>query len=404
MPTPFEDTAAIPPLNPQMNLVEDIQAYFSQPRVPETYFFNPDDVSHTNTSVNALAASIQSQHRLAKPTMMPIGKLRATPTQNTKAQGKQASYLLLGCDSFATAHFQSMTGAIRQVASQFNSGEAKSPKLTPPHLFRHDATQGPAEQRTCGRAAIARYAYRRDCDSFGVILANETWRNEFLKIFDYKFGYLIPLPGKEQECLNFLKIHLDDLVLNVERVTIDNTNPPVFAIQVLNASLALGAYDVYHTHRDATAKIALNQINKLLLEAQYMAVAKIALLEAIANPQRRIPVSFTFVGGSAFGADQSIIANALNQAIDMIQRSKQPNLDICISCWSSYELGIYQQIAGKNQLQALNHILSNSQVLTQSQLQSRTLSEVMEFKESSVQNSNMNATIVHAMKMAIADL
>ena len=96
-----------------------------------------------------------------------------------------------------------MQGAVRQVASQFNNGESKGRYLTQPDNFKTDPTQGPAEQRTSGGAALARYAHSKACDSFAVILADPQLKAEFNSIFDYQFGYLTPKEGQEQKGIAF---------------------------------------------------------------------------------------------------------------------------------------------------------------------------------------------------------
>lgn len=327
-----------------MNIVEDILKFFSHPEIPAFPQFKPDEATKDET--NAMVKDIRDNpDSCPKPKMMRLNNLLTLELEEPKSVSKAVGlYLLEHCDAFKLASFDCMQGAIHQVASQFNNGESMGCYLTPPNLFKLDPTQGPAEQRTSGGAAMARFAHRECCDCFGELLLDPQIAQQFDELFDYRFGYLTPKIDKEKECVEFLKQHVDKLLLNVERVAIDG-KPSQSVIQVLNSGIAIGQYDL--PGRNGDASVFLSQMTDILLGAQYQAVAKVAILEAQQNPNKRIPVIFTMVGGGVFGNDKKMIAKAISQAIAHIRNSGVNNLDICLSIFSANENKIYQDIVAQ---------------------------------------------------------
>lgn len=249
--------------------------------------------------------------------------------------GQLSYYVLEGCDALVTPTFTCMANSIRQVASQFNSGESPGRYETHPKDFQYDHTQGPAEQQTAFIAALMRWLYKDECDSLSAFKKYP----EFETYFDYQHGYLTPRCGYEQAGLEFLKSHINEILLNVQRVGIDGTNQS--ATQVLNSALALGAYDDAREQRTEAGNRVIVQMSELLLTAQYKAVAAVAIREARLNPDQRIPVCFTAVGGGVFENNPEAIKTALGEACDLMERSGLSNIDVCFSAYQSSEAEMF---------------------------------------------------------------
>lgn len=356
-----------PTLLSEMNIVK-AKSFFENPITPAFPKYSPDKATPSETA--SLVQKIRSGKKSCpKPTMISIDDLLAqvSLTPQDKAQTGMGLYLLQGCDARTVPAFACMQGAVRQVASQFNNGESKGRYETQPDNFKTDPTQGPAEQRTAGGAALARYAHNKNSDCFAPILADPGLKTEFNTLFDYQYGYLTPKEGQEKKGLDFLKKHINQIVLNVERVPIDGVAGQT-AIQVLNSGLALGGYDLYHRTPEATGY--LKEMTELVLSAQYKAVSAIAILEAQKNPEKRIPVSFTMVGGGAFGNDKVAIAKSVSQAIKLIKESGVNNIDICLSIYQASEIAAYKKIAAQGaEFSELKELL-NQKPITQAQLHS----------------------------------
>lgn len=353
----------------QMNTVQAID-FFKNPIIPNFPQYRPDTATPEETT--KLVQSIRhGEISCPKPTMIILGDLldQIAVKPSIKVNNNIGHHLLYGCDSRVAPQFSCMQGSVRQVASQFNYGESKGRYLTSPNYFKKDPTQGPSEQRTSGGAAIARFAHSASCDAFAVILSNPELYEEFHNLFDYKYGYLTPKQGQEKQGFEFLKKHIDQLVLNVERVSIDDV-PGQTAIQVLNAGLALGAYDIYTRTPEATEH--LKAMTEFLHTAQYKSVSAVSLLEAQHNPKKRIPVSFTLVGGGAFGNEPIAIAKSLSQAIKLIHESGLNNIDICLSIYSSEELSQYKKIAATGEEFADLREILNQKPINQTMLKNLT--------------------------------
>lgn len=244
--------------------------------------------------------------------------------------------IITECNSLDASAFPCMDGSIRQVASQFDSGESMYYHLTHPSQFKIDPTQGPSEQRNSYTAALARWIYRDYCDC----LSRLEKYPEFDQCFDYRFGRLTPRLGREEQGLRFLQAHVNEIRLNVQRVGIDGTQNT--AIQVLNAGMALGSFDDHSEKRSASAQKAIFQMSNLLLTAEYKAVAAVAIAEARKYPEKEIPVSFTLVGAGMFGNDKQAVQNGINAACDLIEKSGVRNVVPCLSVFFADEVDEYR--------------------------------------------------------------
>lgn len=245
-------------------------------------------------------------------------------------------YILERCDSSEVPRYDAMANSVRQVASQFNSGESPGRYLTHPKEFSFDHTQGPAEQQTSFCAALSRWVYRDQCDSLSPLKLYP----EFEQYFDYQFGYLTPRNGFEAQGLAFLKEHVREININVQRVGIDGTRNT--AIQVLNASLALGPYDFAREARTKSDNQIIVEMSSVLLTAQYEAVAAVAIQEARKKPYLRIPLCLTLVGAGVFSNDVNAVKNAIGAACDFVEKSGVKNIDVCLSAYQHSEAEIFR--------------------------------------------------------------
>lgn len=280
------------------------------------------------------------------PDMISISEIMtwARPSSSSTGQSQETPtfYILTACDSLEVPAFSSMANSVRQVASQFNSGESPGRFETHPKDFQYDRTQGPAEQQTAYIAALSRWIHKDQCDG----LSRLKEYDEFETYFDYQYGYLTPRLGHEVDGLRFLEKHIHEVMLNVQRVGVDGTQHHV--IQVLNSALALGPYDLARESRTEKGNNAISQMTELLLTAQYQAVAAVAVREAHLHPNVRIPVVFTPVGGGVFCNDAVAIKKAIDKGCDVILRSGVGNLDVCLSAYQPTEAEIYASDHFKN--------------------------------------------------------
>lgn len=289
------------------------------------------------------------------PHMVSIKEANAIATralENTTKSAQKAQQSTLGRFWLARCDAKELPAllpyAVILVASQSNGNESKTRVITAPSKYRKDPTQGPRSQLADIIAAIARYQQITQCDFL------KAWRQypEFETVFFEENGYLTPHVGKEKEAALFLSQHIHELLINVERI-----NPALqhTCIQVLSFGLALGAYDfpmddfLRNQTRayDVETQTQLSLCSRTLLEAEYRFTAQVAITEALANPDKRIPLVLTMVGGGVFGNSPLAIASAIRAAEEEIMRSGVTNIDLCISAWTSVEINRYIRFLGQ---------------------------------------------------------
>lgn len=278
-------------------------------------------------------------------------------------------FWLAGCDAKKLPTL--LPYAVIQIASQSNGNESPNRIITPPSKYKKDPTQGPRSQLADIIAAIARYQQITHCDFL------KTWREhpEFSTIFFEENGYLTPNIGMEREAAQFLSQHIHELLINVERIdpTVQHTN-----VQVLSFGLALGIYDfpidddlrsgTREHNQETQTQLAL--CSRILLEAEYQFAAYVAITEALANPEKRIPLVLTMVGGGVFGNSACAIAHALSAAETEIMRSGVTNIDLCISAWKPTEINQYMRLLEKEQSLFAD---KSTPVISQNSLEKTTL-------------------------------
>lgn len=238
-----------------------------------------------------------------------------------------------------------LPNSVVQCASQANGNESTNRHVTSPSRYMFDWTQGARAQLADIIAAIARFQKIEECDFL------KKWREnpQFENIFYERCGYLTPRVDKEVDALNFIQKHIANLFLNVERIS---PNDKDTCVQVLCFGLALGNYDfpmgepelLPSREYDVQTQNYLATSSKILLEAQYRFLAQVAITEAIATPEIRIPLVMTKVGGGVFGNSAFAIADAIKAAEDEVVSSGVTNIDVCVSAWQTAEQKHYIQL------------------------------------------------------------
>ncbi len=322
---------ALPVDSPESQGFDHYQAY---PALP---FGN--DKEKTDEEIRRLeSVLVASDH---KPDMFSIAEILSWSGDSyvEALSNESVKYFILErCDAAEVPRYDVMANSVRQVASQFNSGESPDRHLTHPKEFQFDHTQGPAEQQTSFCAALSRWVYRDQCDSLSLLKSYP----EFERYFDYQFGYLTPKKGVEAQGLAFLKAHVHEIKLNVQQVGIDGTRHSV--IQVLNAGLALGPYDFAREERTEAGNKIIAEMCAVVLKAQYEAVAAVAVREARINPEKRIPLCLTLVGAGVFSNDVDAVRNAISAACDFVEKSGVNNIDVCLSAYQHSEAEIFSTL------------------------------------------------------------
>lgn len=287
--------------------------------------------------------SIQEAHYISTRALE-----NATKSAQKVQQSSLRRFWLAGCDAKRLPTL--LPYAVIQVASQSNGNESKIRGITAPSKYRKDPTQGPRSQLADIIAAIARYQQITRCDFL------KAWREhpEFDTAFFEENGYLTPQVGQEKEAAAFLSQHIHELLINVERI-----NPALqhTCVQVLSFGLALGVYDFpiddsfrnQTRESDAETQAQLSLCSRILLEAEYRFTAQVAITEALANPDKRIPLVLTMVGGGVFGNSPFAIASAIKTAEAEIMRSGVNNIDLCVSAWKPAEIDRYSKLLGKHE-------------------------------------------------------
>ncbi len=317
-----------------------------------------DDIKDTEQQIlkdHRRMPNMVSYSTLKKAYVQQLDAIKQTRVQRSR-QALSLS-VLAGCDAHVMPNFKSMRRSVFAVASQFNNGESMQRRLTHPCRFGADLTQGPAMQQTASETALARYVYRDYCND----LAHWEKQKEFSQLFWHEHGFLTPHVGKELACTEFVKTYRDQLMLNLERVKVDGAGiqDDQLVIQLLMSAPALGQYDTLAGSKNRD-QAALNAFCQEILIIQYEMLAMVTLLEASANPDKRIPLVLTPIGGGAYGVNPASIAIAIEQACQIIIRSGVTNIDICLSAYRRNEVDCYRSL--------MPTLFSNAPIITHEQL------------------------------------
>ena len=298
--------------------------------------------------------------------------LNTKKTQNTVSpQPQKPAFYILGpgVDAYGSAGWKAFKYAIVQAASQANALEFASAEPNDPLDLSGDRTQGPAIQKGCPALALARHLYyeKLPADQKDIFLlefrkqtiSDGTKSYTFDQIFELRHGYMHPREGWELAALHFIQQHKDKLFINVEHTEFTKNGNPL--IQALTFAMALGDYDGPNfdgTRPDGTkftrtpeAQGWIQQACTELLSAQYEMIAKIAITEAMENPDRRIPLVLTSVGGGVFKNPKESVDAAVMKAMQTITDSGVGNIAVVISAYSDQAVNDYKELLNKNEIE-----------------------------------------------------
>jgi hypothetical protein len=232
----------------------------------------------------------------------------------------------------------SNTGALFQVASQFNLLEMVSPSYTPEHgvgIYENDHTQGPACAIAAGAGTIFRNYFvevngrigqtadnQIDClADIGELLGNQDGR-----LWEVKNGYALATADGLEQISNYLK---------------DDDGGPAHSIRQrlrigVHSDTEVTAGDSGHTVTQAFGSAlpvsysghssrAWEPFARVVLEASYEATLCAALINKAETGCKK--VFLTLLGGGAFGNENSWIEDAMERAFEIHQDS---DLDVAI--------------------------------------------------------------------------
>jgi len=239
------------------------------------------------------------------------------------------------------------SGALFQVASQFNLLEMVSPENTPEMgigIYERDFTQGPACAMAAGAGTIYRNYFVRVNDQTGqsanlqidcVADLGRALGNTGHSLWKMKNGYLLPtkeglqliserLSKADEEERRQLRGYLRIGVQWSTEVTqtLQSPSEPQIVTQAYCSALPVAYASLRAQQWEPFAR--------LILEAAYEATLAAAILNQ--NQTGNSSVYLTLLGGGAFGNEQSWISDAILRAVRMYRRN---DLDIAIVSYGS---------------------------------------------------------------------
>ena len=312
----------------------------SYPHLPHT-LTNPEESALVDKLDNSL-----------KPPMILISEVKkAYEAVQSKEQSEEKKIeapkpgptytLLQSSDALVNHNFSCFKNGIVQMASQGNCQENIGRAVTSLYKYNYDRTQGPASAMSAIDATLSRRIFEKDCDMM------LRWLNKYdpqRELFDYHSGYLTPKPGIENlnTCIDLIKQHGDEILINVQQVRIDNagSKDDHWMTQVPCFAMALGNYDIYRTVRESGEQELLTELSEELLKLQYQAMAHLAVLKSKSQKlNQRIPLLLTPVGGGVFGNSKEAICNAIKSIEPIV---KDANVDVVLSLFSGVDIKDYK--------------------------------------------------------------
>lgn len=235
------------------------------------------------------------------------------------------------------------SGALFQVASQFNLLEMVSPSVTPEDgvgIYEHDRTQGPACAIACGAGTIYRNYFVPVNGQIGQTATNQIdcladigdrLGNENGRLWQMKNGYALPSRKGISQIAKMLQSssesQLDELrkLLRIglhwnTQVTLKNCQHTV--TQAYCSALPVA----YSPHLPSVWE----PFARLVLEAAYEATLCAGILNAKTNGNQS--VYLTLLGGGAFGNMTEWIVDAIRRALEL---HRNIDLDVAIVSYGS---------------------------------------------------------------------
>lgn len=287
---------------------------------------------------NVLTSHVKSKKYLCGTLEIPsLGELR-NRVQSVDIPAGKLSVREVVADVQQLHAGKSNTGALFQVASQFNLLEMTSPNVTPEQgvgIYQYDPTQGPA----CAIAAGAGTIYRnyflnvngqvgQSADRQVDCLANlgDALGNTENHLWEMKNGYALASERGLKEITNRLRQASEperDALRQLLRIGIQwNTEITISDSKHTVSQAYCSALPVAYSEHSSELWAEFAQ---LILEASYEATLCAGILNYLSSGNNT--VYLTLVGGGAFGNRNEWIINALSRALKLY---KHADLDVVI--------------------------------------------------------------------------
>ncbi len=284
-----------------------------------------------------------ASHGIGTLELPSLNDLRAR-TADIGGAGQRPEVRTVYADARSLHHGPSSTGALFQVASQFNLLEMVTPKITPEHgvtRYAFDGTQGPACAIAAGAATIYRNYFvpvgggegqtaDRQIDALadvGAALSASLGLPVEL-LWRMHNGYALATGGGLAAISRHLKACDEaarDQLRGLLRIglhhNVEVTDAPGPARPHVSQAFCSALPVAYGDH----ASHEWEAFARLILEAAYEATLRAAVLNARNGGART--VYLTLLGGGAFGNDLNWIRHALDRALDVCG---PVDLDVCL--------------------------------------------------------------------------
>ena len=251
------------------------------------------------------------------------------------------------------------SGALFQVASQFNCLEFAGPDMTPEHGvtgYANDATQGPA----CALAAAAATVYRnyfapvhggtgqtaeRQLNNLDALEARLAMGNGESGFFEVVNGYTASTEGRLLALQRALREHDRESLLGSMKIGlqrgIDVTFAERFVEPTTKARVSQAFCSAISCGYTKLAPELWEPLATLVLDAAYEATLLSAVLDAETSSGSG-KVWLTFLGGGVFGNRPHWITNAIRRAL---ARCSNMNLDVRIAHYQQLNPSMLAEIA-----------------------------------------------------------
>jgi len=230
------------------------------------------------------------------------------------------------------------SGALFQVASQFNLLEMVSPDVTPEHGldgYEYDLTQGPACAIAAGAGTIYRNYFAEVNGQIGqsadnqincLIDIGEALGNSGNRLWEMRNGYALASERGLIEITNRLKSANDseiDELRRLLRIGIQwNTEVTIADSKHRVSQAYCSALPVAYSHHSSEL---WSEFARLVLDASYEASFCAGILNYLQNGNNTLYL--TLLGGGAFGNKREWILNAVHRSLNLY---KDVGLDVAI--------------------------------------------------------------------------
>jgi hypothetical protein len=211
---------------------------------------------------------------------------------------------------------------VQQIASQFNFLESTNAHYMPISIYHDDKTQGPLASLACPRALVERDAWIRGAfhdgqETQGPYL-QPTLRNFTDSAYPdgsdgaYRGGYLEMWSPPLPEAIRSLEATVKDLKVAFQY---GKTREGPLILQVFQAAPSFQGLERWQRPDEHDPR---TDVCKLLVSGEYVALGRIAILEAHRR-KRRVSLHATMVGQGMFGNHASVFADALRQLVEVVR-------------------------------------------------------------------------------------